>query len=249
MKKLLMSFIELLIVPLIKVRYLNKLLHLKYKSHESFIFKSQLIKYFYHSYNNFRLTERCIEIPLIKNIISNENYERVLEIGNVTNHYYEEFKNTFKYKDTVDKYEKGVNVINIDISNFNSDLLYNCVLSISTFEHMDSDGGRNPDYILTSHDEFSSIAFINIDYVLNNLLANEGKFILTFPLGYKSEEIDNSIYNKEYEKFEVSSCELYLFKKTGEITWSQVKLSEGRNAKKNSVHPGVNYLVLMVLQK
>jgi len=148
------------------------------------------------------LTERSIEIPIIKYFLGLYKHENVLEIGNVSNHYYDEFKDMFVHKDTVDKYESGYDVINQDIADYKSDKKYDFIYSISTFEHMDSDGGRNDDYVRLKKKQkpFSSIAFSNIQYCLDNLLGEGGRMVITFPLGYLTDEVGGSLVNAE-ERF------------------------------------------------
>src|SRR5438874_1202932 len=151
------------------------------KKRELFYFRNIPLKYFFHSYNNFRVTERSIEIPIVRYFIDTHKPSRVLEIGNVTKHYYDLFKD-FKEKDTVDKYELAYDVINLDIADFNPDKRYDFIYSISTFEHMDSDGGRNPEYKGKPAGKFTSVAFENINRVLENILDKGGHFLLTIPL-------------------------------------------------------------------
>ncbi len=139
---------KLFVKPLIsKVRLelIFRILKFKINSNKYFDFKGKKLEYFFHSYNNFRLTERCTEIPIIKYYLNKFPHNNVLEIGNVTKHYYDEFKD-FNKKDTLDKYKSAYDVINVDIRNFTSDNKFDFIYSISTFEHMDSDGGCNPHY-------------------------------------------------------------------------------------------------------
>src|SRR5258705_3017669 len=81
----------------------------KLNADQEFLFNNQKLHYFFHSYNNFRLSERAIEIPIIDYFLKEKSYERVLEIGNVTNHYYDYFRQTFvdRHKTVVDKFERG----------------------------------------------------------------------------------------------------------------------------------------------
>ena len=67
---------------------LELLLRLKFRG-TYFYFKDSRLSYFFHSYNNFGRKVRCIEIPIIRYYLDCFPHERVLEIGNVTKHYYE----------------------------------------------------------------------------------------------------------------------------------------------------------------
>jgi len=187
---------------------------------KTFEFNGVTLPLFFHSYNNFGLTERSVEIPIIKYYLNRFPHDDVLEIGNVSKHYYDDFRN-FKRKDTVDKHELSWDVINMDIKDFKSDGEYDFIYSISTFEHMDSDGGRNPDYIPINNKLFSSVAFANMDYVVNNLLAPRGKFIITFRANYLNQEVDNSIKNEEYKNFNCRKVNIYSFKRLNELGWKQ----------------------------
>jgi len=151
----------------------------------TFMYNTAPLHYFFHSYNCFWRKVRTIEIPIIRNYLDIYPHNRTLEIGNVTKHYYDTFRD-FKEKDTVDKYEEAYDVYNEDIFTFKPRYQYDFIYSISTFEHMDSDGGNNPDYkkpkkLLENH--YSSYAFCNMDRVIKDLLIKKGLFVATFPIG------------------------------------------------------------------
>lgn len=231
-RKLLRATLKLML-PLISLTLIRTLLYAKIRSEEYFEFNSTKLQYFFHSYNNFRLTCRCIEIPIIKHYLDKYASTHVLEIGNVTKHYYEEFKD-FKKKDTVDKYETAYDVINVDIKDFKSGK-YDFIYSISTFEHMDSDCGNNPDFVPIESEQFSSHAFENLHTVIDDLLLDGGTFVVTFPLGQGNREIDNSLYNKEYAKFNAKKVSLYFLKQLTELTWKQIDTTVEQLAKEPPV--------------
>src|SRR5438094_709755 len=133
----------------LSVSDLRWLLSDKLNANKAFIFEGQKLEYFFHSYNNFRLSERAIEIPIIDYFLRQNDSHEILEIGNVTNHYYDYFRQTFvdRRKTVVDKFERGQDVLNLDIAEYAPDMKFDFVFSISTFEHMDSDLGMNPDYV------------------------------------------------------------------------------------------------------
>lgn len=245
------NFIPWLLSNLFTIRFMSYIINFKIKNNY-FYFNGKILHYFIHSYNNFPLTVRSIEIPIVKYLldINKDSVNRVLEIGNVTNHYYNEFKEySFKIKDTVDKYETAYDVINADIADHCSDMKYNLIFSISTFEHMDSDGGRNLEYSKLSNDNFSTNAFINMNYVVNDLLEKKGIFIITFPLGYTSAEIDASLCKKEYKKLNAQKVLIYIFKRKKELKWVQVPtdsvLSSGNKFNWNNE----SYLCIMEIHK
>lgn len=150
----------------------------------------------------------------------------------------------------MDKFEEAYDVINVDIKDFKSDKKYDFIYSISTFEHMDSDGGKNPDYAPKEKNSiFSSYAFEYMNSVINNLLLKGGKLIITFPLGYENCEIDKSVYKKEYVKFNAKNVDTYLFKRINETTWKQINLHERRFAKEKHWPVGRDYLCVMEITK
>jgi len=225
-------------------------LNYKLSKEAYFDFNSHSLEYFFHSYNNFRLTERAIEIPIIKFYLEQEGYQQVLEIGNVTNYYYDYFREVFvgKRKVVVDKFEVASDVISMDICKYKPNTRFDFVFSISTFEHMDSDRGRNPDYEPDSSN-LISVAADNISYVLDFLLKKGGKFVITAPLGY-SEEWDETFYSTTLDGYSSSSrCKRYVFEKQKEIVWKEIEVSKGRGAIYNFPLPGVNYLSIVEFDK
>lgn len=219
----------------------------KYVISKTFTFKDCELNYFFHSYNNFGITERSIEIPIIKKYLAETEYQNVLEIGNVTKHYYNDFKN-FLQKTTVDKYEKAFDVINKDIKDFSSETKFDFIFSISTFEHMDTDGNRNTDYI-NDFGIFKSNAFNYIDIVYKNLLITGGKFVLTFPLSYCNDEIATSFLEGDLDKISASSYNFNIFNKISETEWSEITLNDYLINKDQSNFPNVNFLVVLEFNK
>jgi hypothetical protein len=193
----------------------------------TFTYNNVSLQYFFHSYNCFWRKVRTIEIPIIRYYLNTYPHKRTLEIGNVTKHYYDTFRD-FKEKDTVDKYEEAYDVYNEDIYTFKPKHRYDFIYSISTFEHMDSDGGNNPDYEKPKNlleDHYSSYAFRNMNRVLNDLLIKKGLFVATFPIGQGNCEIDQSLFNEEFNHFNISDIHFYFMKKINEITWKQINIS------------------------
>lgn len=199
---------------------------ISYIVNQKFLYNKTELNYYVHSYNimfHFNLSERSIEVPIIKYYLDKIGPRNTLEIGNVTKHYYDVFKNSFVEKDTLDKYEKAFDVINEDIADYKPNFKYDFIYSISTFEHMDSDGGRNPEYNLGIIKEpYSSVAATNIHHVVSNLLVENGKFIITFPLGYLNSELDKSILNGELSKLPVQKVELKILKRFKNHNWKLV---------------------------
>jgi hypothetical protein len=217
-----------------------------------FIYKDVPLNYFFHSYNCFGRKVRTIEIPIIRHYLDTNPHECTLEIGNVTKHYYDSFRD-FKKKDTVDKYEEAYDVFNEDIYTFKPKHRYDFIYSISTFEHMDSDGGRNPEYEKPEQlleKKFSSYAFRNMDRICDDLLGKRGLFVATLPIGQDNCEIDQSLFNEEFNYFNVSEIHFYFMKQINEITWKQVNISIN---KLKELQPkwngGKHYLCIMEAKK
>ncbi len=215
-----------------------------------FYFNNNKLKYFCHSYNNLRLTEREIEIPIISYYLQKTGMRNILEIGNVTNHYYTFFQDLIDQKIVVDKYETGFGVINQDIHDFKTNTKFDFICSISTFEHMDSDHGRNKDY-RKGESKLETYAASNILYVVDNLLNEKGTLVITAPISYTKEWdqtlFELNILNKEFLK--VKSVDIYFFKKINEIEWIQTNVSEAKKAKFNFPLRGVNLLSVIEINK
>lgn len=142
-------------------KYLNK-----HKS--TFTFQGQTYTYYYHSYNTTWENERGIEIPIIQRLMQENNGKRILEIGNVLQHYFP------CSHDVIDLTERYPGVINQDIANFRPYNKYDLIVSISTFEHIGfwEKGPGHPEKLLQA-----------IRNVQENILAPGGKFVVTVPLG------------------------------------------------------------------
>ena len=212
--KILNRLILKIIEKNLSVRKLNLILYRKLNRNNKFIFNNIYLTYLNHSYNNNRLTERSIEIPIIINYLINSKTERVLEIGNVSNYYYTSFKEVMKERIVIDKSENFNNVILKDIYDYTTINKFLFIYSISTFEHMDK-------------------PLRNITYVIKELLSIEGIFIFTFLKNYSSNLKVKDILSilKFYkELLIIKSYMIYYFENVNEIYWIQKKtLNENKN--------------------
>jgi hypothetical protein len=111
----------------------------------------------------------------------------------------------------------------MDIADFVAPEPFDFVFSISTFEHMDSDRGRNPDYV-RGKSELISYAADNIRHVGRNLLAEGGKFVLTAPLGY-AQEWDETIFSNAFDQCGFTSYRVVVLRRLTELTWEQTQLA------------------------
>lgn len=226
---------------------IKKILRRKLLSNQYFTFEGNKLEYFFHLYNNFRLTERTIEIPIIKYYLLQNNYHDVLEVGNVSNYYYEEFAKLIRKRTVVDKYEIATDVINVDICEYQPDRKFDFIFSVSTFEHMDSDRGHNQNYSPGKHN-MSSVASDNINYVINNMLVDGGKMIITGPLGY-TPEFDRTFFSEDFQRYNIRSYKRFVFQKTDDISWIQLGDFNEVNVQYNAPLIGTNYLAVIELNK
>jgi hypothetical protein len=167
----------------------------------TFRFDGVELEYFYHRYNMTWANERCLEVPIAKFVLDQSPKKRVLEVGNVLSHYFP------ASHDILDKYEKGKQVINQDIIDFQPHQKYDLILSISTFEHIGFD------------DEMAEGSTQKIAQAVEaciNLLAAGGRFIMTVPMGYNPEldsllredrlPLSREIYFRRQTRWEWINC-------------------------------------------
>jgi hypothetical protein len=242
-----LKLLRILLAPCLSMGEIQRLVEYKLARNKEFTFNSHRLPYFFHSYNNFGTTERVIEIPIIRYYLEQGNYQNVLEIGNVTNHYYDYFREVFKKKIVVDKFELAYDVVKADICDYAPGFKFDFVFSISTFEHMDSDLGRNPSYVRDSS-KLITVAADNIKYVSDTLIKDNGKFVITAPLGY-TPEWDETFYSGVFAECGFTHCQRYLLRSLKELVWEQVDVQEGRGAHPTSYLPCREYLSVVEFDK
>lgn len=185
-------------------------------------------RYFIDKYNAIN-TERVIEIPFVIDFLIKNNYEekRVLEVGNVLQHYF-----YFKHK-IIDKYEKESFVDNIDIVDFNTDEKYDIIISISTLEHVGFD-----EPVKEANKSKRAIEKI-ID-----LLDDNGIILITVPLRYNP-EIDSIIMNDDI-KF---SKKYFLVRYSKLNLWRQTNMEEAMKCVYGSRYPAANSVAFLIYSK
>jgi len=204
--------------------------------------------YLFHSYNNLGLTERTVEIPIIQFYLNKLKPKEVLEIGNVTNYYQSYFENAFPNKTVVDKIEHCYNVITRDIAKYFSDKKFDFIFSISTFEHMDSDLGRNPDYLKESSKSVS-VAADNIIHCYENLLSTDGTLLITAPMGY-TPEWDLTFKNEWLTTYGFKSVTRHLYKRISIEEWvKQSSFNLSDDMKYDEPFPYGNYVAVIEIKK
>lgn len=212
---------ELLMKP---ARTLFAPIILLFKEKRGFTFGDKAYRQFYHRYNMTWVTERGIEIPIIRNYINQAKNqgERMLEVGNVMPHYYK------ADWDVLDKFEKGRGVINRDIADFRPHKKYGLIVSISTFEHI----GYDDESTTNSGDKIKK-AFNNLK---ENCLKAGGTAVITVPLGYNP-EMDGLIFANWFG----FRC-LRFMKRISKKDWKEVPINEARGARYSKPFPYANFV-------
>ena len=122
-------------------------------------------------------TERRAEIPLgLAFLRAARPGERILEVGNVLG------RHDATGRDIVDRYESAAGVINDDILTYAPVRRYDRIVSISTLEHV---GFDEP---VPAPGAFARA----LEHLVVDLLAPEGRFLATVPLGYNP-EVDSMV--------------------------------------------------------
>jgi len=135
----------------------------------TFIFNNKKYEYVDRSGNQTRVNERRMELPIAFEFV--EKYKDIIEIGNVTRHYHQEYKH-----DVIDLYEKPAWPIwNEDVLTFKPPKKYPAALSISTIEHTE-----------------------NPVLAINNIVRYAPKYLITMPMGYSS---DNGVLRLDYPMY------------------------------------------------
>jgi len=183
----------------IPFNYFSKLAGNRY-----FYFNGKKYRYFYHGHHRTWMTERAIEIPIITKEINKYSSKKILEVGNVLNHYLK------LNHDVLDKYEKFKEVINEDVATFKFRKKYDLIISISTMEHVGWD-----EYPKEKGKILKSIS--NLKRHLNK----DGKIIMTVPINYNV-WLDEIIENGKFFN-EIYFMKRKLFNKWIQSSWKQVK--------------------------
>jgi SAM-dependent methyltransferase len=140
------------------------------KKERTFCIGGVTYPYFHHAYNTTFINERAIEVPYFREQIASVARQggRILEIGNVLSHY------GMSTWDIVDKFEKGENIINVDIMDYKPPEPFDLIVAISTFEHIGFD--EKPQ-------DFKKVVTA-INHIREVLLKPSGKLIFSIPTGY-----------------------------------------------------------------
>lgn len=191
----------------------------------NFTLKNKKYKYFIHTYNHTWGNERIVEIPIIWDIIREKKTTNILEVGNVLSHYFS------INHDILDKYEKGPSVINEDVVTFRPKKKYNCIVSISTLEHVGWDEPKK-----------DKMKIIQAVRNLKKMLSRNGKIIFTVPLGYNP-YMDEIITHGKLNLDE----QYYLRRISKDNLWKESKLSKTDRILYNSPFPLANGIIVGII--
>ena len=145
-----------------------------------FKYKGENLRYYIHWYNHTWDNSRKIELPIFFKLRKENDEKRILEVGNVMNHY-----KTRLFISILDKYEDEYGVINEDIVDYHPKIKYDVVLSISTLEHVGFDEEvKDPKKFIRA-----------IENIRDNILSPGGFLLFSVPLGYNP-WLDSILYNK-----------------------------------------------------
>mgnify|MGYP006156100317 CR=1 FL=1 len=208
------------------------LYHKLIKYNKKIIFRDEKLNYLYSVYNKTYNNERALEIPIAKNILKRFKGGEILEIGNVLNHYI-----NVKHV-VVDKYEKYPGVINSDIIEFNSEIKFDLIISISTFEHIGFDEySRYSDQQNDRSDSKNKL--IAAFSKMTELLKDNGKFIFTSPIGY------NPSLDELIRKNEIPNMKTSFYKRISENNeWTIATDLNWENIKYGQPYPAANFLII-----
>lgn len=134
-----------------------------------FAFQGESYPYLFHRYKHSWLTERAVEVPIVRAIVERHAGQRILEVGNVLAHYW--------HHDhvVVDKYERAPGVVNRDVLELDDLGPFDLVVAISTLEHVGVDElPRDPEKA------------IRATLALRGQVAPGGQLVMTVPIGYNS---------------------------------------------------------------
>lgn len=168
-----------------------------------FSFDGARHRYFYHPYNATWGSERCVEIPLARRVLAESGGRRVLEVGNVMQHY-----GPIDH-DVVDKYEAGQGVRNVDVMDIDPSDHYDLVLSISTLEHVGWD-----------EEPFEPDKAIRAVRRLMDLVSAGGRLFVTIPRGW------NRFLDRAVDRSELSFSRVHHLKRVSRHVWREARASE-----------------------
>jgi hypothetical protein len=207
--------------------------HRLFRSFKTFTLQGSKHRYFLHKYHTTWSNERCVEIPIVRKVLAENQGKEVLEVGNVLSYYF-----PVKH-DVVDKYEVFDRVINQDVVDFRPSKRYDLIVSISTMEHVGWDEDpRDHSKILGEP--------VKILRALDNLqecLAAGGIMVITFPVGY------NSQLDKSLAEGRVGFTKRLCMKRVSRNKWVEADWASCQEARYGVPYTAANALVVLFISK
>ncbi len=204
------------------VETIDRIITTIFTFHTTFPYKNHRFHYFFHPYNLTITNERMIEIPIFQSIINKYPSDTILEIGNVLSHYQK------CSHCVIDKYEVAHNVLNQDAVNYHSLKKFDCIIGISTFEHIGQD--EKP------HDPKKAVRAVNH---IRGLLTKQGKCIISIPVGH-NQALDQFVI--QYAQHQPSLVTFYL--RTGSHQWQPSTLEKVVHQQYGHPYPCANGLII-----
>jgi SAM-dependent methyltransferase len=214
------------------------------RRHRIFAFQGADYRYLLHIYSDTWKNERTVEIPIIWDIVKKNCGKKILEVGNVLSHYFA------VDHEVIDKYEKAIGVMNVDVVDFEPQNKYDLIVSISTLEHVGAD--EKPIYMpaLAPGGRFGQDQPRNamkIARAVENLkrcLAPGGKIAVTLPIG-QNPEMDRLLeegviaFSRLHFLRRISKDNLWVETNDNNILWT----------KYNSPFPGANAVTIGIYER
>jgi len=193
----------------------------------TFLLGGREYHYLYHTYNLAWRNERSFEVPVVWEIASGYDPERVLEVGNVLSHYYP------VTHEVIDLYERCPGVRNADAATFDPGRDYDLIISISTIEHIGWD-----------EDPREAGKAAGAVRNLEGLLAPGGRLVMTVPLG-QNPELDRLI-----EHGDLTFSELRCMERVSRRNeWREIDVGEAPGVCARGRFAGANAVYFCVLDK
>lgn len=203
-----------------------------FRSRRGFVFGGEKYRYFVHLYNHTWRNERTVEVPIIWKIVQGNQGKQVLEVGNVLSHYFP------VTHEVVDKFEKGNDVLNVDVVDFRSTKRYDLIVTISTLEHV----GWDEDPEAKSNILAEPTKILRAIDNLKDHLAPGGQLVITVPMGL------NPQLDKSLEDGRITFTNRKCLKRISRgNNWREVDWSECRGTKYGSRYRFANAVVIGVI--
>ncbi len=166
--------------------------------------------------------ERAAELPIALSLLDGFSPDRVLEVGNVLS-WYGRVGHLI-----VDKYERGGNVLNVDVVDIDLPRSFDLILSVSTLEHVGWDEKpRDPDKLVRA------LA------AMRRHLSSDGTLFVTLPVGW------NPNVNRLLEEGRLDFDELRYLKRVSRASdWLETDWTEVRDCRYGDPYPGAGAIIL-----